>query len=317
VKESSTAEIAENAGQRIPKVLCDLRALRGKRPLVTRSEGMDIRRENGMALIVAMMAMLLMMALGAALVLTTSSETIIAANFRNSGEGLYAADAALERIVDDLLTVPDWNFVLSGVAQSAFVDGAPEGVRTLPEGSTIDLAQAVNLATCQKVTACSAADMDQVTAERPWGPNNTRWQLYGYGNLSDLMPTASVNSRYYVVVMVGDDPSELDHDATKDGITPCGNAVPVKGPGNPPAWSCNPGTGVIAVRAEAFGPRGAHKVLEMTVARSTTDPEAGALAEQPEVFGADGQISVTGDSQDYNESVGQAGVRILSWREVR
>ena len=87
---------------------------------------MDIRRENGMALIVAMMAMLLMMALGAALVLTTSSETIIAANFRNSGEGLYAADAALERIVDDLLTVPDWNSVLSGAVQSAFIDGAPE-----------------------------------------------------------------------------------------------------------------------------------------------------------------------------------------------
>ena len=157
------------------------------------------------------------------------------------------------------------------------------------------------MANCQKVTACSAADMDQVTAERPWGPNNPRWQLYGYGNLSDLMPTASVNSPYYVVVMVGDDPSELDDDATKDGITPCGNAVPVKGPGNPPTWSCNPGTGVIAVRAEAFGPRGAHKVIEMTVARSTTDPEAGARAEQPEVFGADGQISVTGDSQDYND----------------
>jgi hypothetical protein len=270
-----------------------------------------------MALMVAMMAMLLMMALGTALVLTTSSETIIATNFRNSGEGLYAADAALERIVGDLLTVPDWNSILSGAAQSTFIDGAPGGARTLSDGSTIDLTESVNMANCWKVTACSVADTEQVTAERPWGPNNTRWQLYGYGNLSDLLPTASVNSPYYVVVMAGDDPSELDHDATKDGITPCGNAVPVKGPGDPPTWSCNPGTGVIALRAEAFGPRGAHKVLEMTVARSTTDPEGGTWAEQPAVFGAEGQISVSGDSQDYNESVGQGDVRILSWREVR
>jgi hypothetical protein len=237
---------------------------------------MDIRRENGMALLIAMMAMLLMSALGAALVLTTSSETIIATNFRNSAEGLYAADAALERIVDDLLTVPDWNSLLNGTAQSAFIDGSPNGARTLPDGSTIDLTQAVAMANCQKITPCSTADMDLVTDERPWGFNNPRWQLYGYGNLSELMPTASVNSPYYVVVMVGDDPSELDYDATKDGITPCGAAVPVKGAGNPPVWSCNPGTGVIAIRAEAFGPRGAHKVLEMTVARTdTTELERG------------------------------------------
>jgi hypothetical protein len=254
-----------------------------------------IRRENGMALMLAMMAMLLMTALGAALVLTTSSETIIATNFRTSGEALYAADAALERIVDDLLNVPDWNQVLSGAVQSAFIDGTPNGPRTLPDGSTIDLTQVVDIANCRKITACSADDMDRVTAERPWGPNNTRWQLYGYGKLRDLMPTASVNSPFYVVVMVGDDPSELDYDAAKDGITPCGNTIPVKGPGNPPAWSCNPGTGVIAVRAEAFGPRSAHKAIEMTVARTGT----------------------TGSEDGYNNAVGQASARILSWREVR
>jgi hypothetical protein len=237
---------------------------------------MDIRRENGIALMVALMAMLLMTALGAALLLTTSSETIIAGNFRTSGEGLYAADAALERIVDDLLTVHDWNSLLGGAVQSAFIDGAPNGTRTLSDGSTIELTQAVDMANCRKITACSAADMDLVTGERPWGPNNPRWRLYGYGNLSNLTPTASVSSPYYVIVMVGDDPSELDDDATKDGITPCGNTIPVKGPGNPPIWSCNPGTGVIALRAEAFGPRGAHKVIEMTLARTdTTELERG------------------------------------------
>ena len=220
---------------------------------------MDMRREDGVALLIAMMAMLLMTALGVALVLTTSSETIIAGNYRNSGEAGYAADAILERAIDDLLTVPDWNSLLTGAVQSAFIDGAPSGARALPDGSTIDLTQALAMANCQKVTACSTTEMDTVTTERPWGGNNPRWQLYAYGKMSDLMPTASVDSAYYVVVMVADDPSENDGLPLVDGIS-----------------QTNPGTGVLAMRAEAFGPRGAHKVIEMTVARTdTTELERG------------------------------------------
>ena len=50
-------------------------------------------REDGVALVVAMMALLLMTALGAALVLTTATESAIAGNFQDAVEGLYAADA--------------------------------------------------------------------------------------------------------------------------------------------------------------------------------------------------------------------------------
>ena len=251
---------------------------------------MDVRGEHGIALVVAMMAMLLMSALGAALVLTTSSEAIVAANFRNSGEGLYAADAALERIVGDLLTVPDWDPLLNGTVQSAFIDGPPGGSRTLSDGSTLDLTRVRAMANCRKITPCTDSEMDMVTQERPWGRNNPRWQLFAHGHLGDLMPTASVSSPYYVVVMVGDDASELDSDPTRDGITPCAGAVAVKGPGEPQAWSCNPGTGVLAARAEAFGPGGTHKVIEMTLARTAID---------------------------YNNGSGQGGIRILSWREER
>jgi hypothetical protein len=263
---------------------------------------MDIRRENGVALMVAMMALLLMTALGAALALTTSTEVIVAANFRNSGEGLYAADAALERILDDLLTVPDWNPLLGGGAQSGFIDGAPGGGRTLADGTTIDLTRLLAMANCRRATVCSDGDMNLVTHDRPWGRNNPRWQLYGYGHVRDLLPTASVNSPYYVVVMVGDDPLELDEDPTRDGITPCEGAVPVRGTGDAPPWSCNPGTGVIGLRTEAFGPGGAHKVIEMTVARTAV---------------AAGQNSFAGNPQDYNIGGGDVGVRVLSWREVR
>jgi len=222
---------------------------------------MDIRREDGIAMMVAMMAMLLLSALGIALVLTTSSETIISSNFRNASEGAYAADAVLERSMADLLTVPDWNTLLTGVVQSAFIDGAPSGTRTLPDGSTIDLGHMVNLANCNKVTACSDADMDAVTPHRPWGSNNPRWQLYAYGRLSDVLPAGTIVSPYYVIAMVGDDPSETDGQPQQDGVDTAGAGVP-------------------SLRAEAFGPRGARRIVEMTVARTPT-------------------------------------VRILSWREVR
>lgn len=233
---------------------------------------MDIRREDGIALIVAMMAMLLMTALGVALVLTTSSETMIASNFRNSQEALYAADAVVERAMDDILTVADWNKLLDGSTQSAYVDGPPSGVRNLPDGSTIDLTQVLNLANCDHVAACSDAEMNAVSAARPWTTNNPRWKPYAYGKLADMLPASdTINSSFYVVLMVGDDPSENDDDPLHDGVTPCpvGDTTgSIKSITNP--VTCNLGSGVIALRAEAFGPHGAHKVIEITVARTDT-----------------------------------------------
>jgi Tfp pilus assembly protein PilX len=227
---------------------------------------MDIRREDGIALIVALMAMMLMTALGVAIVLTTSSETMITANFRNGQEALYAADAALERAMDDILTVPDWNNLLNASTQSAFIDGPPSGTRTLPDGTQIDLTQLLNLANCGKVTSCSASDLTaNLTGSRPWAANNPVWQLYAYNRLDAMVPSGTINSAYYVVVLVADDPSDDDNDPLHDG-GPC-----VAG-----AQCPNPGIGVLSLRAEAFGPRGAHKVIEMTVARTdTTNLERG------------------------------------------
>ena len=223
-----------------------------------------LQREEGMAVIIALMAMMLMTALGMSLVLTTSSETMISGNFRSGGEALYAADAILERSMDDLLTIPDWDKLLNGSLQSGFIDGPPSGERTLPDGSKIDLNQVLSFANCDKPTTCSAPDMDAYSDERPWTLNNPRWQLFAYGNVADLLPTGTINSPFYVVVLIGDDPSETDDSPLGDGGAPVAPAV------------SNPGRGVIALRAEAFGPRGAHKVIEMTVAKTdTTELERG------------------------------------------
>jgi hypothetical protein len=223
-----------------------------------------LQREDGMAVIIALMAMMLMTALGMSLVLTTSSETMIAGNFRSGGEALYAADAILERSMDDLLTIPDWNKLLDGTLQSGFIDGPPSGERLLPDGSKIDLDQVLSIANCDKPTQCSGPDMDAYSEERPWTVNNPRWQLFAYGSIGDLLPTGTINSPFYVVVLIGDDPSETDDNPIGDGGAPVAPAV------------TNPGRGVIALRAEAFGPRGAHKVIEMTIAKTdTTELERG------------------------------------------
>jgi len=171
----------------------------------------DSRRENGVALVIAMLMTLLLSALGAVLVLTTSSETLISSNFLNASDGLYAADAVIERAMDDLANVRDWNALLDGSARSGFIDGAAGGARTLPDGSTIDLTQALNMANCGKVSMCSDADLvGNRTGDRPWGANNPVWQLYAYGKVQDLVSTGTINSPYYIMLMVADDPSEAD-----------------------------------------------------------------------------------------------------------
>ncbi len=215
------------------------------------------RDESGIALIIAMMSLLLLTALGAALMLTTSTETMIAGNFSTSEEGLYSADAGVERAMQDLLTVPDWNSILAGTTTSAFIDGSAGGARTLPDRSTLDLSQVVNMANCGKLTSCSVTDMNAITADRPWGENNPRWQLYAYSNMNDVIPTGTVNSPFYVVVMVADDAAETDKDPTKDL------------------------NGVLAMRAEAFGPGSSHKVIEVTVARTDgTELERGYIGQR-------------------------------------
>lgn len=55
------------------------------------------------------------------------------------------------------------------------------------------------------------------------------------------------------------------------------------------------------------------KVKTVTGARAT----ASFISDQHVVFGAGGKVELFGDKEDYNNGVGQVGVRILSWREMR
>jgi hypothetical protein len=216
------------------------------------------KNERGAALVVSLMAMLLLSALGLALVMTTATETKIAGNFTTAQEAMYAADAAIERTIQDVLTVADWDEMLAGTAKSAFIDGVP-GARTVHGGFTFNLNEATNLMNCNKTTSCSTSEMDTTTEDRPWGVNNPRWQLYAYGPVNNFLSTGTLNSTLYVVVWVADDASETDNDPTKDGVD-----------------ITNPGTGVITMRAAAYGAGGVNRIIDVTLSRTdSTEIERG------------------------------------------
>lgn len=218
--------------------------------------------ERGMALVLALLAMLLMTALGLSLMLVSETETIIAANYRDSVEGGYAADAGIERVMQDVLSIPDWNAILSSAdgvragVTSGFVDST---LTPSVFGRTLNLAEATNMMNCGKTTACSDGEMNATTAERPWGVNNPRFRLFAWGAVNDLIPTGTVNSPFYIAVWIADDAAETDGNPSADGTD-----------------ATNPGSGVLTLRAEAYGPSGAHRVIEATISRTdSTEIERG------------------------------------------
>jgi Tfp pilus assembly protein PilX len=237
----------------------------------SRPLGRRLGDERGVALIIALLAMTLMTALGMALMLVSETETLIGANYRDSVEGSYVADAGIERVMQDVLSIPDWNTILTspdnvraGVT-SGFIDSTV--TPTLADGRTINLISATNMINCNKTTTCTDSDMDANDGERQWSKNNPRFRLFAWGPINDLNPTATLNSPFYVAVWIADDGAENDDNPSIDG--------------NPPsaAWpdmDKNAGAGVLTLRAEAFGPNGAHRVIETTIARTdSTELERG------------------------------------------
>ena len=198
--------------------------------------------ERGAALLVALMATLLLTALGSALVLLTTAETAISANYRLSQETLYAADAGIELAAQDLVEVPRWNDVLTGEVRSTFT--SPTTNPTLPDGSLLDL-----------VAETRVLQRETDTANH-WGTNNPTWRLYAYGAVDDLLPGVVENNGNYIVVWASDDTSENDGDPLSDA------------------------NGLLTLRAEAFGPFNTRRVVEATVARSSGGADRGSLTGQ-------------------------------------
>lgn len=229
--------------------------------------------QSGVALVIALLAMLLMTALGMALILVSDTESAIGGNYRDSVEASYVADAGIERVMQDVLSIPDWNAILASAdgvragVTSGFVDGTL--TPTLPGGRTVNLATATNMINCNKITTCSDADMNANEGERQWSKNNPRFRLFAWGPVNDLNPTPTLNSPFYVAVWIADDGAETDDNPAADGGAPSQQWLDQ-------GMSTNPGSGVLTLRAEAFGPGGSHRVIETTIARTdSTELERG------------------------------------------
>ena len=217
-------------------------------------------RERGVALIVAMVVLALVAAIGLGLVLTTSLEPLTAANYESSWAAFFAAEAGIAVAGHELAAIADWNAVLTGQVGSAVLE-RPGPVLDLPDGSSASLSELTNLATCGHAEPCTSADLTAFTVERPWGPNNPRWQVFGHGRLDRILPGGGGAVPVEVVVWVADDPGDTDGDPLRDSeITPGGE------------WRS--GACVVAVRAEAFAARSAHRAIMATFARGL--PACGA-----------------------------------------
>ena len=206
------------------------------------------RDEPGSALIAATMATALLLTLGSGLILIAVTEARLAWHSHASAATLYAAEAALERAAQDLWATPDWDAALRGASTSAFIDGPPVGARAVG-GTVVDLPALTNELRCGR-SVCAEADIAAFTAERPWGRNNPRWQLYLWGRLSALLPGAAAADDAYLLVWVGDDPNERDGDPLRDGAAPD-----------------EAGHGIVQLTAHAYGPGGIRRMLEATVSR--------------------------------------------------
>lgn len=185
--------------------------------------------ERGAALVAVLLSTVLVSAIGAALTVTATTESTIASSFRLDRELAYAAEAAVERAMQDVRVATQWDDLLSGAQATTFLD--PASVPTLPTGGRLDL-------------RALTSRMQAATNARMAGPNTPQWQLVASGRLADVAGRGSIGSPAYLVVWVADDVSETDGNTAADS------------------------NDVIVIRGEAVGSGGRTRTLDVTVTRA-------------------------------------------------
>ena len=209
---------------------------------------MTAKTESGVALILVLLVTSFLSAVGLGLALVVFMDQLASGNHRGSVAMLYAADAGIELVARDLALLEDWDTALGGMMRGSFTDGAPSGVRPIPGGGAVNLTSETNVLNCGKRTACTSAQMDANSRERPWGANNPRWRLYAHGPFQALGKVVRPVP-CYLALWVADDSREEDDDPAAD------------------ADIDQPGRGVLRVRAEVFGPMDGRRAIEAELGR--------------------------------------------------
>ena len=190
------------------------------------------RREEGSALLVVLLASSLLAALGLALAALGSVETVIASNQRAGSQLAYAAEAAAEGVLADLLTIPNWSDVLTGLASSRL-----QGHTVPPVGP------GEPAVTLTQLTATVQSEFD---IQGSWGANHPRWRLFAHGWLTELATMATADSDEFIAAFVSDDVGEGDGDPLIDS------------------------NGRIQIAARAMSARGIHRSIVMTVEQTSS-----------------------------------------------
>ena len=202
-----------------------------------------------MALLVVLLAVTLIGALGTALILNATSETMIAGNFLAGREAGYAADAVLDFALAELSETADWGAVLGGTARSELADGSPAGVRQLP-GIRVNLTHIVNLANCAVRTGCTDVPSAPVHGPGSARSDGPRWTPYLYTRLAALTSGHAAAACCYVVALVAE--GQAEHDSNRSGAGFEGSL---------------PERDILRVRGEGFAAHGAHAVRLATLSR--------------------------------------------------
>src|SRR6185503_2559240 len=187
-------------------------------------------REEGSALLMALLAAALLAGLGLALAGLGSVETVIASNHRAAGQLVLAADAGVEAVLGELPPVSDWTDVLSGLVTSQLaVHAVPPGGPGEPPLTLTQLTMAIQ------------TEFGRLGS---WGSNTPQWRMFGHGWLRELVPAAAPDGDEFIATFVADDVGESD--------------------ANPMADSNNR----IQIAARASDSRGAHRTLLVTVEKT-------------------------------------------------
>lgn len=167
--------------------------------------------------------------------------------------------------------------------------------------------------------------------------NTSQYVFYSTG--SDLLPSTDVNTKYHLLGLLDNGNSgtvtfdqALDkvNDRSKDEkVTSfpavAGDIVFFTTTDFRPSNACKDSLAKLwafnYIGGPAYDSNGDNKVdnKDTAVIASVTGQRATApfIVDQHLVFGTSATVKMFGDSSDYNNGIGNAGVRMLSWREVR
>ena len=191
--------------------------------------------ERGAAVILALLIMVLLATIGAALVTLTTTDVLIASSHRHGLEASNAAEAALERALHELASLPDWSAALAAPpANVTATFSETSSFALLPDGRRLELAA---------LTAERQRESDAREGIGAFGADAPRWRLFGHASTARLYG-AGDDDPLYLLVWVADDGWDGDGDAERDT------------------------NGSVVVHAQAFGARGARRAVEAAVRRS-------------------------------------------------